>query len=90
MREYRYYPRSGVYFDSQRGVYFYLSDDRWRVSVDLPRRYRVRLGDYVMVEGHMDEPYRDYDQHRSKYPPGLRKKRDGHPGKGRGRDKWDD
>lgn len=88
-REYRYYPRSGVYFDSERGAYFYFSDGEWRVSVELPRHYRARLGDYVMVEAHVDEPYRDYKKHRAKYPPGQSKKGPDHPSNnGRGKDKW--
>ncbi|MDZ7660984.1 hypothetical protein [Thiohalophilus sp.] len=79
-REYRYYPRSGIYFDNGRGVYFYYSDGRWQVSAELPRRFRVRLGDYVTVEADVERPYRDYPKHRAKYPPGLRKKGPDHPG----------
>lgn len=84
-RHYRYYPSVGVYFDSERGVYFYYSDDRWQVSVELPRRFRARLGDSVTVEAHAGEPYRDYRKHRAKYPPGQRKKnKHGNNGQGKG------
>lgn len=89
-REYRYYPRSGIYFDTSRGVYYYYSDGRWRVSVELPRRFRVRLGEHVTVEAHAEEPWRDYEEHRRKYPPGLRKKDRGHPGQGRGLEPWEE
>jgi hypothetical protein len=90
MRQYRYYPRNGIYFDSKRGVYFYLSGDNWQVSVELPQRYRTHLGGYVMIEADAEAPYHDYDKHRAKYPPGQSKKGD-HPGKGKGngQEKWD-
>ncbi|MDZ7805427.1 hypothetical protein [Thiohalophilus sp.] len=85
-REYRYYPRSGIYFDTDRGVYFYYSDGRWRVSAELPRRFRLRLGEHITLEAHSQEPWRDYQEHRRKYPPGLRKTGRDHPGQGRGLD----
>jgi len=90
-REYQYYPHSNVYFDSGRGIYFYLADGQWQISVELPRRYRVRLGEYVMVEADREKPYRDYKKHRAKYPPGLRKKGRGHQASdSRGHEKWDE
>lgn len=89
-RQYRYYPSSSIYFDSDRGLYFYLSDGRWRISAELPYRLRVRLGDHVTVEAHAEEPWRDYKKHRAKYPPGLRKKGRGHPGKNNGKGPWED
>jgi len=74
---YHYYPDSGVYFDTGRGVYFYYGDGRWRVSVSLPTRFRIHLGDYVTLEMDSARPYEYHDEVMRRYPPG--------PGKRRGR-----
>lgn len=71
---YWYYPDSYVYFDTYRGVYFYLEDDNWRVSVSLPRYLQVSLGDHVTIEMDTDKPYTQFDYDRKKFPPGHMKK----------------
>ncbi len=65
-QEYRYYPRSGIYFDTGQGLYFYYSDGHWRISTELPRRFRLRLGEHVTVEAPAEEPWHDYQEHRRK------------------------
>jgi len=72
---YHYYPDVEVYFDTGRGVYFYLSDGDWRVSAALPQRLRVRLGEHVSIEMDSDKPYSKHAAHRDKYPPGQLKKK---------------
>ncbi len=72
---YHYYPDAEVYFDTGRGVYFYLSDGQWRVSATLPRRLRVHLGEHVSIEMESDKPYSKHAAHRDKYPPGQLKKK---------------
>ena len=74
---YRYYPSCSVYFDNDRSVYFYLDDDSWRVSVELPNHLRIRLGEYVVVEMDTDKPYIHHQDHKIKYPPGQLKKNKG-------------
>jgi hypothetical protein len=71
---YWYYPDSYVYFDTNRGVYFYLEDNNWRVSVSLPRYVQVNLGDHVAIEMDTDKPYIRFDEDRKKFPPGHMKK----------------
>jgi len=72
---YRYYPDTGVYFDTGRSVYFYLdSNGAWRMSVSLPRSLKISLGDNVMIEMDTDRPYSHYSEHRKKYPPKKHKK----------------
>jgi hypothetical protein len=73
---YRYYPSAQVYFSPERNTYFYLEGSTWRMSASLPLNLQVRLGDHVTIEMDSDTPYRDFDKHKSKYPPGkLKKKR---------------
>jgi len=45
------------------------------MSVTLPRHLEIQLSDPVVIEMDSDEPYRDFDKHRSQYPPGKSKKR---------------
>ncbi|UCF83587.1 MAG: hypothetical protein JSV50_20875 [Desulfobacteraceae bacterium] len=72
---YRYYPSEYVYFDNGRGLYFYLEGDQWRMSVSLPSRLHVRLGDYVTIGMDSDKPYTHFEDHKRKHPPGKIKKK---------------
>ena len=73
---YRYYPDSGIYFDTGRSVYFYLdSGGAWRMTVSLPRSLNIRLGDHVSIEMEADRPYGKYHEHKKKYPAGKKKKK---------------
>ena len=74
---YRYYPDNHVYFDSARGVYFYLDADKWQMSVSLPSTLSVSLGDFVEIEMDSDKPYVEFDDHRKKYPGKKKGKRKG-------------
>ena len=67
--EYRYYPSSSVYYDTGRGLYFYLKGDNWEVGASLPSSLRVGLGDSVSIELDTDKPYNHYKEHIKKYPP---------------------
>jgi len=70
--QYRYYPDAGVYYEADRGAYFYLDSGEWRISVSLP--HSIHLGSaYVSLELDTDEPYRYHDEHKEKYPPGKKK-----------------
>ena len=44
---YYYYPSHYVYYDTARGVYFYLAGDGWRVSAHLPSGVQLEYADYV-------------------------------------------
>jgi hypothetical protein len=68
-RQYRYYPSSSVYYDTGRGLYFYLKGDNWEVGASLPSSLRVGLGDSVSIELDTDKPYNHYKEHIKKYPP---------------------
>ncbi|HEX9909695.1 MAG TPA: hypothetical protein VGA86_02320 [Desulfatiglandales bacterium] len=80
---YYYYPTSYVYFDMTRRVYFYMEGSVWRTTVSLPDSIRVKLGDHVTIDMDDDEPYREFDSHKKKYPPGQMKKME----KGKKKDK---
>ena len=73
---YHYYPDDHVYFDISRSLYFYLEGDTWRVSASLPGNLRLQLGEYVTIELDSDEPYRHFEHHSAKYPPGQMKNRE--------------
>ena len=98
---YQYFPDAQVYFDLNRQLYFYISDNRWKVGITLPDYFRLRLGDArISLELDTDKPYRDFQTHKQKYPPGQAKqhKKDKHKdkkdkkdkGKGKGKNKSHD
>ena len=72
--QYRYYPSRSVYYDTGRGLYFYLKGDHWEVGASLPSRLRVGLGDSVSIELDTDKPYIHHKDHQKKYPPKASKK----------------
>ena len=78
--QYRYYPSSNVYKDTERGIYFYLKGDNWEVGASLPLPLREGLGESVSLELDTDKPYIHHAEHVKKYPP---KK-----SKGKKKNKW--
>jgi len=72
---YYYYPSHYVYYDTGRGVYFYLAGDGWRVSAHLPSDVQLEYADYVALELETDKPYDCFSEHKKKYPPGQAKKK---------------
>jgi hypothetical protein len=72
--QYRYYPSRSVYYDTGRGLYFYLKGDNWEVGASLPSSLRVGLGDSVSIELDTDKPYIHHKDHQKKYPPKTSKK----------------
>lgn len=71
---YHYYPDSQVYYDTGRGLYFYIEGGSWRVSATLPSSLHVGLGSHVAIDMYTDEPYLYSKDHKKKYPPGQMKK----------------
>ena len=67
--QYRYYPSSNVYKDTERGLYFYLKGDKWEVGASLPLPLREGLGESVTLELDTDKPYIHHAEHVKKYPP---------------------
>ena len=68
--QYRYYPASSVYYDTGRGLYFYLKGDNWEVGASLPNSLRVGLGDSVSIELDTEKPFIHYAEHLKKYQQG--------------------
>jgi len=71
--QYRYYPSNSVYFDTERGLYFYIKGENWEVGASLPTKLMANLGDYVSLELETDKPYIYNKEHIKKYPPGQSK-----------------
>ena len=69
---YWYYPDIQVYFDFNRQVYFYFSNNHWVQAHVLPPSLRARLGGYVTIQSRYNQPYIEYHDHRRKYPPHYR------------------
>ena len=67
--QYRYYPSRSVYYDTGRGLYFYLKGGSWEIGASLPNSLRVELGDFVSMELDTDKPYIHHKEHKNKYPP---------------------
>ena len=70
--DYWYYPDAQVYFDTNRRVYFYLSNQRWVETKVLPPSWRSRLHGYVPIHSRNARPYIEYREHTRKYPPRYR------------------
>jgi hypothetical protein len=83
--QYRYYPSRSVYYDTGRGLYFYLKGKNWEVGASLPSNLRVGLGDSVSIELNTDKPYIHHAEHVKKYPPGKMKK---NKDKKKNKNKW--
>lgn len=73
-QKYLFFPDCPAYYDTDRGVYFYLEGDNWVVSVSLPDRLSLKAGTQVVLEIETDKPYLYYEDHKRKYPPGHSKK----------------
>ncbi len=72
---YKYYPDTSVYFNSSKGLYFYLKGDTWTMSASLPYYLNVNLGSSVSIEMDTDKPYTKYKDHKKKYPSSKSKKK---------------
>jgi hypothetical protein len=59
---YQYFADAQVYFDPSRELYFYMYNGEWTKSPALPREFRNRLGDFVVIETHDDDPYQYYKE----------------------------
>jgi hypothetical protein len=85
---YHYYPDSGVYFDIDRKVYFYLHGSTWKSSATLPVGIKLGATAAVTIDMDHDRPYVEFHAHKGKYPgkkghvpPGQAKKGGLPPGK---------
>ena len=70
---YHYYPDSCVYYDTNRGLYFYLQGSNWVATAQLPSHYHLDVSATVMLTLDTDKPYTFYHTHKNKYPPGQAK-----------------
>ena len=68
--QYWYFPSNSVYYDTGRGLYFYLKGDNWEVGASLPSSLRVGLGDSVSIELDTDKPYIYHAEHVKRYQRG--------------------
>jgi hypothetical protein len=84
--KYRYYPSRSVYYDTGRGLYFYLKGKHWEVGASLPSNLRVGLGNSVSIELNTDKPYIHHAEHVKKYPPGKMKQKN--KKKNKKKNKW--
>jgi hypothetical protein len=82
--QYKYYPSSSVYYDTDRQLYFYLKGDDWQIGASLPSSLSLVLGDYVSIELDTDKPYTYYSEHLKQYPPGQSKEKN----KNKKKNKW--
>lgn len=72
---YRYYPSSFVYFNIEKGVYFYLSNGVWINSYSLPPTISIVPDGYVILKMDVDKPYTFHKYVVKRHPPGLKKKK---------------
>jgi len=66
---YRYYPDAFVYYDTNRGLYFYLSNDKWEFSLSLPSFIKLDIDQSVVLEMDIDKPYIFHSEVVERYPP---------------------
>ena len=70
---YYYYPSSYVYYDSGRGIYFYMEGSSWRSGSRLPSFIRIDSGEVIVMKLDTDKPHTLFHSHKYKYPPGHAK-----------------
>ncbi|MCB2193975.1 MAG: hypothetical protein KQI62_20540 [Deltaproteobacteria bacterium] len=66
--QYRYWPRSQVYFDAGRGMYFYYSGGSWQAGASLPGGIHIS-GGYVNLDMDTSKPYKWHKDVVNRYPP---------------------
>lgn len=72
---YRYYPSLHVYFNIERGIYFYRTGDAWVDAYNLPTTIIIDRDNYVIIKMDADRPYAFHGDVVKKYPPGWKKKK---------------
>lgn len=72
---YRYYPSTHVYFNIERGIYFYRSGDAWIDTYTLPTTIIIDRDNYIVLKMDVDRPYAFHGDVVKKYPPGWKKKK---------------
>ncbi|UCG78124.1 MAG: hypothetical protein JSV21_11310 [Nitrospirota bacterium] len=66
---YRYYPSLFIYFDINRGLWFYLEGGRWRNARRLPRHIVVPShSHHVELEMYTERPYDHFKRHKTEHP----------------------
>jgi hypothetical protein len=65
--KYHYYPRCKVYYDTAKGVYFYLKGPTWEVGITLPSHLQKDLRKFVSLELDTDKPYLYNEEHNERY-----------------------
>lgn len=71
--QYHYYPNSQVYYDSERGLYFYYSNEKWEFSVSLPSFINLDKDISIVLEMNADKPYIYHSEVVKRYPPKAKK-----------------
>ncbi len=69
---YRYYPDSSVYYDTDRKVYHYPADGKWKTGPRLPDSFRIREHEGIHIKIDTDKPYTRHQEISRKYP-GMKK-----------------
>jgi hypothetical protein len=67
---YVYYPNSFVYFESSQRAYYFIENGEWRVDLEPPRGVKIDVKEGVYIETSSNQPYKHFEEHRRKYPPG--------------------
>ncbi len=64
---YRYYPLSSIYYDIQKGLYYYQRDDKWVASVSIPAALSTDVGSFITIEMDTDKPYKRHNEVKKKF-----------------------
>ncbi|MHA2220178.1 MAG: hypothetical protein ACXACY_30215 [Candidatus Hodarchaeales archaeon] len=73
--KYRYYPSSYVYFDVNRGIYFYRVEGLWMESYKLPPTIYLNVDNYVILAMDVNKPYKFHKNVIKKHPRVAKKQR---------------
>lgn len=71
---YRYFPASSVYFNIERGIFFYRSSDKWIDSYSLPSTVPINQDQYVILRMMTGKPYTFHKDVVKRYPPDWQRK----------------
>src|SRR6185436_16268263 len=68
-RPYRYYPAVFVYFDADRGLYFFPLNKKWTTAPEIPESFKLETRKFVTIQVASEKPYLLNKAHRKLYPP---------------------
>ncbi len=73
IHQYKYFPDASVYFNRNKKLYHYFSNNRWHTGHTLPSAIKINPREFVSLDVAGDKPYLHHQEIAHRYPPGITK-----------------